>query len=69
MSQLQTGGPSHPRKFRLDRSGGKLAGVCSGLAKWAGMNPLIMRIIFVAGALLGFGSFIIVYLLIWLVAE
>ena len=69
MSQLQTNGPGSPRKFRLDHSGGKLAGVCSGLAKWMGIDPLIMRIVFVAGALLGFGSFIIVYLLIWLLAD
>lgn len=57
------------RKFRLDRSGGKLAGVCAGLAQWMGVHPLILRIVFVAGALLGFGSLIIVYLLIWLLAD
>lgn len=69
MSQLQSSGPNTPRKFRLDADGGKLAGVCSGLANWMGIDPLIMRIVFVAGTLFGFGSFIIVYLLIWLLAD
>ncbi len=69
MSQLQSNGSGTPGKFRLDQSGGKLAGVCSGLANWMGIDPLIMRIVFVAGTLFGFGSFIIIYLLIWLLAD
>ena len=58
-----------PSGFRLDRSNAKLAGVCSGLAHWSGIDPLIVRIIFVAGTLIGFGSFALAYLLIWLLAE
>lgn len=69
MNKLQSSGPGMPRKFGLDPSGAKLAGVCSGLAKWAGIDPLIMRIVFVAGTLISFGSFILVYLLIWLLAD
>ncbi len=58
-----------PSGFRLDPSNAKLAGVCSGLANWSGIDPLIVRIIFVAGTLIGFGSFALAYLLIWLLAE
>jgi len=61
--------PNAPRKFRLDKRDNMLAGVCSGLANYLNWDPLIVRGIFVAGALLGFGSFIIVYLLIWLLAN
>lgn len=57
------------RSFGLDRANGKLAGVCAGLARWMGINPLWMRIGFVAGTLLGFGSFILLYALIWLLAD
>jgi phage shock protein PspC (stress-responsive transcriptional regulator) len=57
------------RKLRLDKQDGKVAGVCAGLADYFGMYPLVMRLIFVAGTLIGFGSFIIVYLLVWLLAD
>lgn len=56
-------------KLRLDQANGKLAGVCAGLANAFGMDALIVRLVFVLGTLLGFGSFILVYLLIWLLAE
>ena len=55
--------------FRLDRERGKLAGVCAGIGDWLNVDPLFVRLVFVAGALLGFGSFILVYLVIWLLAR
>ena len=66
--RLAGGGPPS-RKLRLDKANGKLAGVCAGLASYFGTDPLVMRLVFVLGALLGFGSFIIVYLVIWLLAD
>lgn len=57
------------RKFGLDRANAKMAGVCAGLARWMGVDPLLVRIGFVAGTLLGFGSFILIYLAIWLIAD
>lgn len=63
MVRAQRGG------FGLDRANGKLAGVCAGMASWMGVNPLWVRIGFVAGTLLGFGSFILLYGLIWLLAD
>ncbi len=58
-----------PAKFRLDRADGKVFGVCAGLANYLGVNPLFVRLGFVAGTILGFGSFILVYLAIALLAE
>ena len=63
----RSGAPS--RGFRLDRSNAKIWGVCSGLAAWMKVDPLIVRLVFVAGALLGFGSFILIYLAIALLAD
>ena len=71
MSLLESregGGPSGG-KLRLDKANGRIAGVCAGLAERFGIDPLIVRLVFVAGALLGFGSFILIYLLIWLLAD
>ena len=75
MSQLDRnmsrppGGNGPGGKLRLDKANGKLAGVCAGLGNYFGMDPLVMRLIFVLGTLIGFGSFILIYLVIWLLAD
>jgi phage shock protein PspC (stress-responsive transcriptional regulator) len=43
-----------------------IAGVCSGLANEMGIDPLIMRLVFILSVLLGFGIGIIIYLLMWI---
>lgn len=55
--------------FALDRANAKLFGVCAGLARATSIDVLWIRIGFVAATLLGFGSAIIVYLLIALLAR
>ena len=57
------------RGFRLDKQGGKVFGVCAGIADYFGINPLAVRLGFVAGTLIGFGSLILVYLAIALIAD
>ena len=57
------------RSFRLDRQNGKIWGVCSGIANYFGIDATVVRIGFVAGTLIGFGSLILVYLLIALIAD
>ena len=58
-----------PRGLRLDRSNGKVFGVCAGLANWMNVNPTIVRVVFVAGTVFGFGSFVLIYLAIALLAD
>ncbi|MEM6827491.1 MAG: PspC domain-containing protein [Pseudomonadota bacterium] len=67
VTNSNNGGP--PKKFYLDKSDAKLAGVCGGIANYFGMDAMVVRLIFVAAALLGFGSSIILYLIIALVAD
>ena len=58
-----------PAGFRLDRSGGKVFGVCAGLANYMNVDPMIVRLVFVGGTIFGFGSFILIYLVIALLAD
>ena len=44
----------------------KIAGVCSGLARYFGFDTTLVRLIFVAGAVLGVGSFVVIYILLWI---
>lgn len=55
--------------FRLDRQRGKIFGVCGGIANYFGIDATLVRIGFVLGTLIGFGSLILVYLAIALIAD
>ncbi|GMM92773.1 PspC domain-containing protein [Qipengyuania sp. MTN3-11] len=57
------------RKFRLDKRHGKLMGVCAGIGNHFGVDTTLVRIGFVLGTLLGFGSFLLIYLAIGLIAD
>ncbi|OZA93374.1 MAG: recombinase RecF [Erythrobacter sp. 34-65-8] len=57
------------KSFRLDKAQGKLWGVCGGIANYFGIDPMLVRIGFVAGTVIGFGSLILVYLAIALIAD
>ena len=69
MSNLDRHTSGAPAKFRLDRAQGKVFGVCAGLAKFMNVDPLIVRAVFVIGTIVGFGSFILIYLAIALLAD
>lgn len=52
-----------PRQDRV------LAGVCSGLGNYFGIDRTVVRLIFALGTILGAGSFAIAYLVMWLVVP
>lgn len=57
------------RKFALDRTNGKLLGVCAGIANYTGVDALLVRIGFVVAVLVGFGFPLLLYPLIALLAN
>lgn len=57
------------RGFRLDKARGKVMGVCAGIANYFNVDVTLVRVAFALGTLLGFGSAVIVYLLIGLIAD
>lgn len=71
MNDLRTSqaGASPGKSFALDRQGGKLMGVCSGIARRFDIDVTLVRAGFVLGTLLGFGSLLLVYLAIGLIAD
>ena len=54
---------SQLRRSRTDRT---VAGVAGGLGRYAGIDPLIFRVMFVVLAIFGAGSGILLYLIAWL---
>ena len=61
----------NPRSKKLYRSRTNrwLFGVCGGIAEFFGIDPTVVRLVFVVGALLGFGSFILIYLVMFFVVP
>lgn len=55
--------------FRLNRDRAKIMGVSAGIADYFGWDVTLVRTGWVVGTLLGFGSLILVYLAIGLIAD
>lgn len=55
--------------FHLDKANAKFMGVCSGIADFFGCDVTLVRVGFVAGTLIGFGSLLLIYLAIGLLAD
>jgi phage shock protein C len=53
------------RKLERDTQRSIFGGVCSGLAKFFSLDPTIVRVIFIAAAILG-GSGVLLYVLLWI---
>ncbi len=57
------------KTFRLDKANGKLWGVCGGIADYLGIDATLVRVAFALGTIVGFGSLILVYAAIALIAD
>ena len=55
------------RKLYRDTEDQKIGGVCSGLARYFDLDPLLVRVAFVAALVFGGGSLVAYILLWWLV--
>jgi phage shock protein C len=54
------------KKLKRSRTDSMIAGVCGGLGEYFGMDPTVVRLVFVLLALLG-GHGLLVYLILWVV--
>lgn len=55
--------------FRLDKVRGKMMGVCAGIGNYFNVDVTLVRVAFAIATVLGFGSAIVVYLAIGLIAD
>ncbi|MEX0722788.1 MAG: PspC domain-containing protein [Gracilimonas sp.] len=58
---FDTYGYSHSKRLMKSRSDKKWAGVCGGLAKYFGISATVVRFIFVAAFIMGWGASLLVY--------
>ncbi len=69
MSPLGNRNNGAPSRFRLNKAQGKLMGVSAGMADYFGWDVTLVRAAWVIGTLVGFGSLILIYLAIGLIAD
>ncbi len=67
--ERNTTGYTPSRSLRLDRTNGKVFGVCAGLANYMNVDPVVVRAVFIVGTVFGFGAFLVAYLVIALLAD
>lgn len=58
--------PQPPKRFARDVQNNWIGGVCSGIARYFGVQPALVRVLFVLSCLLP-GPQFLVYLVLWLV--
>lgn len=59
---------TYHKKLYRSRTERMIAGVCGGLAKYFGMDPTWIRLIFILFFVLG-GSALLVYLIMWIIVP
>lgn len=64
-----SGGKPPRAGFRLDKTNGKVFGVCAGIGDYFGIDTMLVRIGFVLATLFGVGAPVLIYLAIALIAD
>jgi phage shock protein PspC (stress-responsive transcriptional regulator) len=57
--------PQQPRRLVRRRDDRMVAGVCSGVAEYLGVDVTLVRLVTVVGTIFGFGSLILAYVVAW----
>ena len=63
---MTTTTPTTTRRLVRRTDDRMVAGVCSGVADYLGVDPTIVRLAVVVGTVLGFGTLLVAYVLAWL---
>jgi phage shock protein C len=57
--------PQQPKRLVRRSDDRMVAGVCSGVADYFGVDVTLVRLVTVVGAIFGFGSLILAYVVAW----
>lgn len=57
--------PQQPRRLVRRSDDRMVAGVCSGVADYLGVDVTLVRLITVVGTIFGFGSLLLAYVVAW----
>jgi phage shock protein PspC (stress-responsive transcriptional regulator) len=57
------------KRLTRSRDDRMLGGVCGGLAAYTGVDATVIRLLAVVGAILGFGSLVLIYIAMWILVP
>ena len=57
------------KQLRRSRTDRVVAGVCGGFARYLGLDPVLVRVLYVIATFLTGGALLLGYLVIWLVVP
>ncbi|MGD9962067.1 PspC domain-containing protein [Nocardioides sp.] len=57
--------PPPVKRLTRSNSDSMVAGVCGGVAEYLGVDANLIRLLVVLGTIFGFGSFLIIYVVAW----
>lgn len=57
---------SGPRRLTRSRDDRWLSGVCGGVARYAGVDANLVRLVVVLGTIFGLGSLLVAYVVAWI---
>jgi phage shock protein C len=66
---FQKQGSEDMTRLTLDKTNKKILGVCAGLANWSGIDAMIIRLIFSVATVVGFGSPVLIYILLAMILD
>lgn len=58
-----------PKRLVRLRDDRMIGGVCSGVATYLGVDVTLVRLVTVLGAIFGFGSFLVAYIVAWILVP
>lgn len=59
--------PTQARRLVRRSDNTVIGGVCAGIADYLGVDPMVVRIAALVGAVLGLGTLVVAYLVLWAV--
>ncbi|MBI4169830.1 MAG: PspC domain-containing protein [Acidobacteria bacterium] len=66
---MSSGGAGAPRRLYRSRLDRKMGGVCGGIAEYFGIDPVIVRLLWVAVTIVSMGAGILLYIIALLVVP
>ena len=57
--------PTTTKRLLRSRDDRWLSGVCGGIAEYAGVDPTLVRLLFVLGTIFSWGCLLVVYVAAW----
>jgi phage shock protein C len=66
---MNGGTPGAPRRLYRSRADRRMGGVCGGIAEYFGVDPVIVRLLWVGLTIVSFGAGILLYIVALLVVP